>query len=227
MVCHNAIHCDSPISRKNGEVGAKRGKSGDLNQSYGRLGSFPKQDGRKMRDLSPRAIFDGRSSEPTILHLLSHVIDPLFSTLEAIILTGVNIYREVKEERGGACQGGGREGEQRKKEPRQYITPSAVRRGRPAKIAITPAESNEIKLHYLACHGAINHTPFSRPSPRRAPSAPFPAAARQSVVLSGYLSIPVYVVRICVTDPAARARRKCRRRRRGFHLARLARSVIG
>lgn len=64
---------------------------------------------------------------------------------------------------------------QRKKEPRQYITPSAVRRGRPAKIAITPAESNEIKLHYLACHGAINHTPFSRPSPRRAPSAPSPA----------------------------------------------------
>ena len=38
----------------------------------------------------------------------------------------------------------------------------AVRRGRPAKIAITSTESNEIKLHYLACHAAINHTPFSR-----------------------------------------------------------------
>ncbi|KYM95403.1 hypothetical protein ALC62_13831 [Cyphomyrmex costatus] len=104
------------------EVDVKRGKSGGLNQSYSRLGSFPKQDGRKTRDLSPQK---------------------------------------------------GRVG-QRKKEPRQYITPSAVRRGRPAKIAITPAESNEIKLHYLACHGAINHTPFSRPSLRRAPSTPVP-----------------------------------------------------
>lgn len=97
---------------------------------------------------------------------------------------------------------------QRKKEPRQYITPSAVRRGRPAKIAITPAESNEIKLHYLACHGAINHTPFSRPSLRRAPSTPSHSAAHQSVVLSGYLSISVYVVRTCVTDPDARALKK-------------------
>lgn len=86
---------------------------------------------------------------------------------------------------------------QRKKEPRQYITPSAVRRGRPAKIAITPAESNEIKLHYLACHGAINHTPFSRPSPRRALSSLPPPSllplrrVHQSVVLSEYLSIRV------------------------------------
>lgn len=79
--------------------GRRGGKSGDLNQSYGRLGSFPKQDGRKTRDLSRRADFDGGSGEPTILHLLSHVIDPLFSTLEAIILTGVNIYRETEGER--------------------------------------------------------------------------------------------------------------------------------
>jgi len=63
-----------------------------------------------MRDLLPRAIFDGGSSEPTILHLLSHVIDPLFSTLEAIILTGVNIYREAKEERGEGMSGRGSRG---------------------------------------------------------------------------------------------------------------------
>lgn len=50
-----------------------------------------------------------------------------------------------------------------------------------AKIAITLAESNEIKLHYLACHGAINHTPFT-------------STVVCLTVLSGYLfPAPVYV----------------------------------
>lgn len=97
-----------------------------------------------------------------------------------------------------------RGGGQRKKEPRQYITPSAVRRGRPAKIAITPAESNEIKLHYLACHGAINHTPFSRPSPRRAPSAPVPRRRRPPVGRS--FRIPVYT---CVCGAYVCYRSRC------------------
>lgn len=117
MVCHKAIIAILPIlHRVLHEAGAKRGKSGDLNQSYGRLGSFPKQDGRKTRDLSPRAVFDGGSGGPTILHLPSHVIDPLFSTLEAIILTGVNIYRETEGERKQVSErvGRGRVGRGRK-----------------------------------------------------------------------------------------------------------------
>lgn len=59
----------------------------------------------------------------------------------------------------GGRGGGGREGTSA--EPIHHSA-LAVRRGRPAKIAITSTESNEIKLHYLACHAAINHTPFSR-----------------------------------------------------------------
>jgi len=109
MVCHNAIIANLQFRiRYYDEVDVKRGKSGDLNQSYSRLGSFPKQDGRKTRDLSPRAVFDGGSDEPTILHLPSHVIDPLFSTLEAIILTGVNIYRETEREGGKSERWSGR-----------------------------------------------------------------------------------------------------------------------
>lgn len=149
-------------------------------------------------------VFDGGSGEPTILHLVSRLIDPLFSTLAAIILTGVSIYhkdekrkrnvrREIKSKGTGW---------QRKQEPRQYITPSTVRRGRPAKIAITRAESNEIKLHYLACHGAINHTPFSPFSLRRVPPPllhlhPFLHPFRPLIVRSFriYLSIPVYAAR--------------------------------
>jgi len=206
MVCHNAIIANLQFRiRYYDEVDVKRGKSGDLNQSYSRLGSFPKQDGRKTRDLSPRAVFDGGSDEPTILHLPSHVIDPLFSTLEAIILTGVNIYRETEKEGGKSerWSGRGEGGGQRKKEPRQYITPSAVRRGRPAKIAITPAESNEIKLHYLACHGAINHTPFSRPSPRRAPST---SVLRHRPPVGRSFRIPVYT---CVCDAYVWYRSRC------------------
>jgi hypothetical protein len=125
--------------------------------------------------------------------------------------TGVYIYIYIyisRDERGKRkvrkgtrrAAAGGRvdEGaEQRKKEPRQYITPSAVRRGRPAKIAITPAESNEIKLHYLACHGAINHTPFNRqPSPSRASFCP-PRRSRLRRPFAGSavtrsFAIPVY-----------------------------------
>lgn len=125
-------HRDSPIShRALREVGAKRGKSGDLNQSHDRLGSFPKQDGRKTRDLSPRAVFDGGSGEPTILHLLSHVIDPLFSTLEAIILTGVNIYRETKGEKRQVREG--REGPGRGWAEEERATPIHHSVGRSAR----------------------------------------------------------------------------------------------
>lgn len=56
----------------------------------------------------PARSLTAEAAKPTILHLLSHVIDPLFSTLEAIILTGVNIYRETEGERRQVREGGGR-----------------------------------------------------------------------------------------------------------------------
>jgi len=63
MVRRNAIMA---IPRRAARGWLEPGKSGDLNQSRGRLGAFPVRDGRKTRDLSLLAALGGGNDKPTI-----------------------------------------------------------------------------------------------------------------------------------------------------------------